>query len=70
MYFKSSYPQVADVSVVIHMCGLFHQRYADFMGFFTVELMKMFENYNSKDEEKVLCHYALGMHTYIPVADI
>jgi hypothetical protein len=35
------------------MCGLFHQRYTDFMGYFITELMKMFENYNSKDDEKV-----------------
>ena len=41
------------MGIVIHMCGLFHQRYADFMGYFITELMKMFENYNSKDEEKV-----------------
>ena len=49
------YLKVSDVSVVIHMCGLFHQRYADFMGYFITELMKMFENYNCKDNEKVSC---------------
>ncbi|CAB3980994.1 regulator of nonsense transcripts 2 isoform X1, partial [Paramuricea clavata] len=46
--------KVSDVSVVIHMCGLFHQRYTDFMGYFITELMKMFDNYNCKDDEKSL----------------
>ena len=45
---------MSDVSVVIHMCGLFHQRYADFTGYFITELMKMFDNFNCKDDEKVL----------------
>ena len=44
---------MADVSIVVHMCGLFHQRYAEFAGSFINELLKMFKNYNCKEEEKV-----------------
>lgn len=45
--------QQADVSCVVFMCGLIHQRYAEFCEPLKKTLVKMFENYNGKDEEKV-----------------
>ena len=45
--------QQADVSCVVFICGLIHQRYAEFCEPLKKTLVKMFENYNGKDEEKV-----------------
>ena len=45
--------QQADVSCVVYLCGLIHQRYAEFWEPLRKALIKLLENYNGKDEEKV-----------------
>ncbi|EDO46900.1 predicted protein, partial [Nematostella vectensis] len=42
----------ADVSCVAHICSLFHQRYQEFSDLLKKELVKVFENYAGKDEDR------------------
>lgn len=51
--------QQADVSCVVHLCGLIHQRYAEFCEPLRKTLIKLFENYNGKDEEKVWMYHKI-----------
>lgn len=44
--------KLADVRCVSHICGLIHQEYCDFCEPLKKGLMKMFDNYGGKEEEK------------------
>lgn len=45
--------KLADVRCVAHICGLIHQVYADFSEPLKKGLLKMFDGYGGKEEEKV-----------------
>ena len=45
--------KLADVRCVSHICGLIHQVYADFSEPLKKGLLKMFDGYGGKEEEKV-----------------
>ena len=45
--------KLADVRCVAHVCGLIHQVYGDFSEPLKKGLVKMFDGYGGKEEEKV-----------------
>ena len=46
--------QLADVRCMSHICGLIHQEYNDFSEPLKKGIMKTFDNYGGKEEEKVI----------------
>lgn len=52
MYF-SIFLKLADVRCAGHVCGLIHQVYGDFSEPLKKGLVKIFDGYGGKDEEKV-----------------
>lgn len=44
--------QQADVSCLAHICGLIHQRYPEFSDLLLKELIKVFDKYAGKDDER------------------
>jgi len=45
--------KLADVRCAAHICGLIHQVYADFSEPLRKGILKMFDGYGGKEEEKV-----------------